>query len=248
MVDFLNFLSNNVVWIILSILIIFVVMGLFIANFSSDNYLNGLKKYKDIFTKYDGNALDFANFLSRKYFSGYINVQITPTDKYSANASYTPSQSLVKISSDLAFDNSIASIATISHEFGHASQHFSNNKILIKNYRFLKFVKILGMVNAFLFALIIVGIIINNVTLIFITLGFVFINFILAIFLKLSTLKLEKNASIRALEIIKKTNLFSNKEQMQMKKFLKLAQKTYTADLFKALLAWTGLTGKTKYF
>ena len=70
----------------------------------------------------------------------------------------------------------------------------------------------------------------------------------LALSLKISTIKIEKQASKYAYELIKRSDIMTEEQLFKAKKLLKYAGMTYTADFFSALLFWTFMTRKTKIF
>ena len=72
--------------------------------------------------------------------------------------------------------------------------------------------------------------------------------FLTALAFKISVIKIEKEASAYALELLSQTKILNENELKVAKKLLKLALQTYIGDFFRAMLFWTMLVPKTKIF
>lgn len=246
--DFLSFLQEYYIYVIIGIFVIFIFALIIKANFSYDSYVKQYKKMKNVFTSFHGSSLDMANFLNAKRFLNMLNIEVFEKTPDKSNGSYAPFSKTLSLSSEIAFDNSIAGIAITVHEFGHALQHFENSKKLVNNFSLMRFVKVLGAINYPVFFIAIAFFITNLIIPLIICLLFIGFSFLIAVVLKYLTLNLEKDASERAVNLLKKFELISEQEILLVKKFLKSAQKTYTGDFIRAVFAWTGLTRKTKFF
>ena len=246
--EFLNFLSVNYIWILIALIVDFVLAGIIIANFSYENFIDIFEQSKNLPTNFNGSAFDLACFISYKKFRREIGVNIFEKTEKTSNGCYIPAQKTVNISNQLANSNSVSSIAIVAHEFGHAIQHYEKPNILQRNFALTKLVKILGFLNWPLFILAIVFVFLDNLTISAIFLALIILFFVIALCLKFATIKVEKDASKRAISLLKELNLFSEKELNQIKKLLKSAKGTYIGDFFRALFSWTGLTKKTKIF
>jgi len=233
-------------WIILVIIgvciLAFCIM-LSIANFSSDRFLDELKKYNEKSIKEGINALDFIHNLNTSVFDAKIHV--TQTKSYYENY-YMPSKKTIGFSKEVLASNSIASFAIIAHEMGHALQDKNGSRL-----RILNFLRRFGSLISFLFMpMLIVGTIflfIETVKYLAIPLlisaGGIFV---LAVIVKTITIAIEKDASKKGIEFLK--NYLSSDEVAQCKKLLNAARLTYWGDLFRLLLAWTFMTRKSKMF
>ena len=62
------------------------------------------------------------------------------------------------------------------------------------------------------------------------------------------TIKIEKDASKKAIMFLKQLNVLEDYEIEYAKKVLDAALLTYIGDFLRALLGWTMLTKKTKLF
>lgn len=199
--------------------------------------------------RFSGNAYYFACMLNKLYFGGKLNVIVVEkTQLKGANGAYAPEGKALYISDEISGVNSIASMAVVAHEIGHAFQDFEHSKILEKNMRLSKIVKILGVFSIFFVIFSIFLAIFGYFIISIIFLALFLINIIVAITLKYSTIKVEKDASRRALKMLTENEWLTEAEIGKIKKILKAALKTYVADFLAALLSWTGLVHKTKFF
>ena len=74
--------------------------------------------------------------------------------------------------------------------------------------------------------------------------GIAILVFISALSVKMSTIKIEEEASSTAIEILRTQAYLTESELQIAKEFLNSAKQTYVADLLKSMLKWTGLTRK----
>lgn len=242
--DVWQFITENLIWIIIGIFVMLIIIGICIANFSIDSYYKNYEKNRKITTSFWDSNLQFARYVSENIFNSKIKIK---TNNQHQNY-YSPSSLTISISDEIALENSVTGISVVAHEFGHALQHLNNPEILINNFKFNNFVKMLGNLNWIIMLLTLILTLTINYVITFVGLGLIVLNFIIAIFLKLSTAKLEKNASLQAIELIKSLKIFNTEEIVLLKKFMNSAKMTYTADFFRALLGWTGLVRKTQFF
>ena len=180
--SFLQFLSEYYLLIILGIIIIFVLAGIIIANYSYENFSDEFEKAKQTISGFNGSAVDLANFISYKKFNREISVNVFEKKPNTSNGSYVPAKKMVNISNELANSNSIASIAITSHEFGHACQHYENPKLLEKNYKLSKAVHILGLLNWPLFIIAVIMLFTDYFQFTLICLGMIILVFIFEIY------------------------------------------------------------------
>lgn len=142
---------------------------------------------------------------------------------------YDPKRKVVRLSSEVYHDSTIASAAIAAHECGHVMQH--NNKytpMLIRSaiVPFVNFASYIGYVIliigivASIFDLAILGIILLSATLVF----------------QLITLPVEFNASKRAIKTLETERLIEKSEKSSVKAMLSAAAFTYVASLLANLL------------
>lgn len=244
--EILDFLWQNLWWILLGIVAIVIFVGAWVANFAYDSYRAKLEKALETRAGFAGTIVEFANTLSARFFDGKIKTVVAISDVN--DGFYSPSTLTITISPKVARTNSIGGIAVVAHEFGHAAQQFQNPNILINNHKLNKFVKFLGNLNPVIVIGTILACIFAGAIWALVGVGLLLINVCVAIFLKYSTLRLEKNASKRAIKMLEGLNFFAPQEMIEIKKFLGFAKRTYTADFLAAVLGWTGLVRKTKFF
>lgn len=161
---------------------------------------------------------------------GVIGVKIEPiagklTDHYD------PRTNTIRLSESVYNSTSIAAVGVAAHEAGHAVQHAEDyfpNKIRSA------MVPITNFSSRVSWLLIVLGLCFIRTTDIFITIGIIL--FGVSVVFTLITLPVEFNASRRALECIKSTNMLNETEYPGAKKVLTAAAMTYVAAALTALL------------
>lgn len=239
------FIEQNIFWVLLVILAVFVIITAYRANSAFDKYLEMREKHLKMPSSLNISAKTLGETLSNRHFGGLI--KLGQMEKDGPDGSYIPKTQTVTIKEDLLENISIAAISVLAHEFGHAVQHFQNPEILIKHQKLNSLVKTLGNLNPLIVILSIVLCITLSYVFALVGLGVLGLNTIIAICLKAKITSVEKNASQEAVKLLEQ-NGFGETDLIAIKKFLSYAKNTYKADLVCALLGWTGLTRKTKYF
>lgn len=234
-----------VIYVLIGLGIIFIALGLSIANFSGNQLYSYYKEQFNDIAYGNITSANFCNSVSQLEFGGQIKVGIN--DNIFGGA-YSPNRRVVELSSEVFYSGSVSALAVTAHELGHAIQNKRDPKVLRKNYKFSKIIKILGKLIFPIFLASIVLFFLNYAIISIILAGLCFIFFVLALSLKISTIKIEKQASKYAYELIKRSDIMTEEQLFKAKKLLKYAGMTYTADFFSALLFWTFMTRKTKIF
>lgn len=142
---------------------------------------------------------------------------------------YDPRGKVLRLSPGVANGRSVASLAIVAHEVGHAVQDQQQYAMLRARSALVPGVNIgstLGIWLAF------AGIIFNWVGMAWLGIGL----FSLAVVFALVTLPVELNASSRALEMLKRTNLLSSHDIKGAKSVLQAAALTYVAALAQAVM------------
>ncbi len=151
---------------------------------------------------------------------------------------YVPKKKLLCLSEDVANNTSIASVAIVAHELGHAHQHFTGDPMFKLNQLLGKITRL---TSRFILPLLIFGLIAHifkwptpslGVTLIIIS-G---VLFAMQVLFKLIIIPVEINASTRALKFLKENQIITAKETPKVKKLLRTAGKTYIVALFDGIL------------
>lgn len=238
---------NIVFYILIAILIFILLVCLSIASYAgpqvSEIYNEVNKRLSSSFTV----ASVFAQRVINTYLDGKIS--IVRKEGYLSD-SYVPSQKTVFLSQDVFDSSSVAALAITAHELGHALQDKENPEILQKRHSLGLLSKMLGF---FMMPLIILGVVMFFVIPENIIFGIVFLVgamliFLLALFVKSLTIKIEKDASKKAIMFLEELSILEPFEIKFANKLLSAALLTYIADFLRAILGWTMLTKKTNLF
>lgn len=142
---------------------------------------------------------------------------------------YDPRKKVLRLSPGVANGRSVASLAIVAHEVGHAVQDQQEYAMMRLRSALVPAVNIGSSLGIWLFIggmfLNIMGLSILGVAL-----------FSLAVVFALVTLPVELNASSRALEMLKSTNLLSRHDIKGAKSVLRAAALTYVAALAQAVM------------
>lgn len=208
-----------------------IVVVLLIILFSSRARTRSLyEKQMQIGNSQSITGAQVAVFAKNKY---NLNISFNRTKTDLADA-YYPKKRILIMSDKVCDTPSIASVAIVSHELGHALQHKEkywlfrlNNALCI----------ITNITNRFIIPLVIVGLVLYTIKVPNESLGLILVIvagalFLMHAILKLLTIPLEFNASKRALKIIKDNNLLTKKEIAKSKRLLNNAGETYITALF----------------
>lgn len=182
----------------------------------------------------------FQNVRSIKNYSGYeaaqrlllkngindVAIQVTGgtlTDHYD------PRKKVLRLSNDIYYGTSVASLGVAAHEVGHAIQHAKGYVPLqIRNL----LVPVASFGSKFSWIILFLGLIVGNET--FITFGiYLFAGIVL---FQLVTLPVEFNASNRAVYELAETGIILDEEKTSVKKVLNAAALTYIAAALMSVL------------
>lgn len=167
---------------------------------------------------------------------GLNQLSFALTDKKLGDA-YSPKYKTLILSQEVCDTASLASMAIVSHEIGHAMQDSEKNLLF-------RFVRALGYIvrftNKFIVPTLIIGIFLYIFKFPTIDTGYYFIItsiilFVLNILNQLLNIPIEFDASNRALKFLKANNIVSPSEYRKAKKLLSIAGQTYIAGLFDSL-------------
>ncbi len=142
---------------------------------------------------------------------------------------YDPRSKVLRLSPGVANGRSVASLAIVAHEVGHAVQDQQAYAMLRLRSALVPAVNIGSSLGIWLF---IGGMFLNITGLSYLGVGL----FALAVVFALVTLPVELNASSRALEMLKTTNLLSQHDLKGAKSVLRAAALTYVAALAQAVM------------
>lgn len=232
-------------WILLIVLGVVVLISamLSIANYSHDKLfaLHEEMKIKPANTSIS--VLEFISEVNNINFDGKL--KIARTTKYIGDGYARKSKTLV-LSDDTLNGGSISAFAISAHELGHALQDKEGNILKVKF--FLK--KLVWFLGKLFLPSLVVGLILfffpDYFTLAIIMTSVSAGIFLLTGFLRLFIVYIEKDASKRAIGLLKE--IFSSQDLKLAKKYLNAARLTYWSDFMTLLFGWTGLTRKKKNF
>ncbi len=160
--------------------------------------------------------------------NGVHGVQIAPVQGKMTDH-YHPTHRVIYLSEGVFNATSVAAVGIAAHEAGHAVQH-------AKGYAFLRFrsfmVPVCNLATTISLPMLILGSVLNAFNLVVLGLAL----FGASALFHLITLPVEFNASTRALQFIKSSNLFFKDEYTGAKKVLTAAALTYVAALAQSLL------------
>ena len=142
---------------------------------------------------------------------------------------YDPTRKVIRLSSDIYHNSSIATQAVAAHEVGHALQDKEGYIFLkIRNFIF----PIVNIVSRFSYYLILIGFLFEIIDLLYLGIAAVTIGLLFQVI----TLPVEFNASKRAIKEIEKLKLTTNRETSGMKEMLTAAALTYVAGLLAGII------------
>lgn len=228
--------------IIIVIIVLFLIM-LFIVLSSRD-------RIKKLYTKYMavGNSRGLTGKQVAFVGSDKLNLHIRlAVQKGTMIDAYVPSQKTLVMSHAVSDTASLASVAIVSHELGHAVQHKKNkplfnivntfakltrftNKLIIPGFIIGSFLSVFSYFQLLSTSLGQAGLYLLNISLVFIILNIAY---------KIATIPLEYDASKLALQFLKGYELLNKTELKHAKKLLDVAALTYMASLFDDILIFS---------
>ncbi len=203
-----------------------VLIGLLITIVAQIFVSTSYSKYKKIKTKSQLDGFEVARKILDS--NGLKNVDIVEIQGELTDH-YDPTRKVVRLSSHVFHDATIASASVAAHECGHAVQDKEGYFFLKLRSTILPFVNFSTKAG---YISIVLGLIFGYVNLLWIG---IFLELAI-LFFQLVTLPVEINASKRAEEFLKKEALIEKKEQDGSKKMLTAAAMTYVASVVTALL------------
>lgn len=174
-----------------------------------------------------------AVFINTKYG---LNLSFARTKDDLADA-YYPKKKVLIMSDRVCDTPSIASVAIVSHELGHAMQDKEKNWLFVLSNGLNRITRF---TNRLIIPLLIIGQLLYAFKYPNATLGLTLIIIAGALFLahalfKILIIPMEYNASARAIKLIQENNLLTKKEIVKTKKLLNNAGQTYILGLFDGL-------------
>lgn len=230
-----------------AVIVVLLCVALAIASFSFENYYAKLQELDQMRNTAGANTLQYVDAINKTYFGGHLKIERCAEfeDHYSSGR--------VALSEQTMYSNSLASLAIVSHELGHARQDTTNT--LRKHWKLRRSGRRCGL---FFLPVMVVGIVLSVLWVFGVLpqifyiaiggglLGLGLVIFIFAIVLKYKEIQIEKEASDFALEYL--SQVLTEYEVKKCQELLNQARLTYWASLIRVMLSWTMLTRKEKMF
>lgn len=184
----------------------------------------------------------FEKYKNHRNYNGYTGVEVArrlldnaglyniPIELVQGKLSdhYDPSNRVLRLSSEVYYGNSVASIGVAAHEVGHAIQHKESYRpIQLRN----AIVPAVNIGSGFSWILFFLGIFLGISGLVY--LGIVLFSFV--VIFQIITLPVEFNASNRALRVLENMRILQGEELKGAKKVLDAAAMTYVAATIMAI-------------
>ncbi|MDE6583238.1 MAG: zinc metallopeptidase [Clostridia bacterium] len=240
-----------ITYVIIALVIVFALLLCFclaVASFSFENYYEKLRETDQKRNSAGITTFEYVTEINKIHFGGKLQMARCAEfdDHYSTGR--------VALSEKTMASNSLASLAIVSHELGHARQDATSDK-LTKHWRLKKIGRICGL---FFMPVMLAGVILSVLNLLSVLEGLVYLIlgvslmagglmiFVFACILKYKEIKIEREASDFALVYLQE--ILMKPEVDACKEFLNSARLTYWASLFRTMFSWTLLTKKESMF
>ncbi|SFB26793.1 zinc metallopeptidase [Clostridium frigidicarnis] len=183
------------------------------------------EKYSKVYSSKGLSGAEVARMLLDN--NGLYNVPIEVTGGKLSDH-YDPTRQILRLSNDVYYGNSVASLGVAAHEVGHAIQHKTAYKpLILRN----SIVPIVNLGSSMSWVLFIAGLILSIQPLI--TIGILLFSGVVVF--QLVTLPVEFDASARALKELGSRGILYNEEVKGAKKVLDAAALTYVAATIMAI-------------
>lgn len=234
-------------YILIGLVSLVLIVCLSIATYADSELIETFNKINKVMSSSFTIASDFAVMASMAFLSN--TVHITKIKGFLTDA-YSPRNKIIYLSDDIYQNSSVAALAIAAHEMGHALQDYEDPNILRKKAKMSRISKILGY---FIFPIFIIGIALfiflqKNIIYSILCLVLALFIFVFALAVKVQTIKVEIDASKKAILMLHKLDMLNQEELILAKKMLRSALLTYIADFLRSILGWTMLTRKSKIF
>lgn len=205
-------------------------LGFLIVMMAQMSVQGAYQKYKKIANRKGYTGAQVARNILDKNGLSHIQVEVANGGVLSDH--YDPTHHVVRLSADIYYNKSIASISVAAHEVGHAIQHKENYGLIALRNRLLPAANIasnLGWIVLFIGLFLFGGA--NNIVF---QIGFLML--VVIVIFQLVTLPIELNASSRALKQLSANGYIYEEEAPECRTMLKAAAFTYLAALINSIL------------
>ena len=207
--------------------LLFALPGLLLALYAQMKVQSAYAKWLQIPNRRGLSGVDAARYLLSAGQLGDVGIQGIP-GKLSDN--YDPRSKVLNLSADVANGRTVASVAIVAHEIGHAMQDATNYTPMKLRSAIVPAVQVGSFVGPLLFIL---GLLLRITPLAWLGL----IAFGATTLFALVTLPVELNASSRALAMLRENGLVTSDEEVSgAKDVLSAAALTYIAALLQSIL------------
>ena len=194
-------------------------------------------RYRNVSTRRGYRGVEAARMILNQ--NGLHDVKIEMATSGELSDHYDPQTNTVRLSKDVYYNDSIASVAISAHEVGHAIQHATNYGFIGLRNMILPYAMISSKLG---WTILFLGLMFTLDSLFYIGIG---ILCIIALF-QLVTLPVELNASKRALALLESNGIILAEEKRDCKTMLSAAAFTYIAALISTLLQILRLLGRRR--
>ncbi len=202
--------------------IIILIPAIILTLYAQGKVQANLAKYLRIPTEKGYSGLQVARILLDQHGLAYIPIEMT---RGRLSDHYDPRNKVVRLSQDVYYGNSIASVSVAAHEVGHAIQHANGYLPLTFRNRVFPIARFASSA-AWLF--IMVGLMLPSLGNLM-NVGIIL--FSTAVLFQILTLPVEFNASSRALRLLDSNGFISDYENTGARKVLGAAALTYVAAM-----------------
>ena len=225
--------------IILAIVfLLLVLLGLSIVNYSMDEMWEQFKKASQF--SVGVTPLEFAKHINNVFFNNFIRIKFK--DGYFCD-SFNGS-GILTLSNNYANKYELAGLAICAHELGHALQFKEKPKMMLSHAKRIKLSKAISWLVTPLLITAVVMLILSQIVFAMVFALLAVLGFMVAVITKWTTLRIEKDASERAFELLEVYAGLYGEQLQQAKKVLNSAKQTYLAEVLRIMLKWTFLVKK----
>lgn len=199
-----------------------------ILVFWSQFKVNGAyTRYRNVATRRGYRGVEVARMILNQNGLHDVNVEMATGGQLSDH--YDPKTKTVRLSRDIYYNDSIASVSVAAHEVGHAIQHATNYSMIALRDLILPYAVVSSKLG---WTILFLGIMFTMDALFYVGVGMLGV---IALF-QLVTLPVELNASKRALTLLQSNGIILAEEKNDCKTMLSAAAFTYIAALISTVL------------
>ena len=232
---------NIILYSLIGVLVLVIVVCLAIANYAGSNLVTVFEKYE----KYNADFFDTMTLAKNISYGEFMGkVQVGTVQGFLSDYYY---RGTIHLSPRVASASNISAFSVCAHELGHAMQYRDEPQ---KMKKFGKKVMLSNTISKFTLPLFVIGIIciFFNIIVAISVLSLSVIMFLIGLMTKLSTIKIEKEASENGIKLLQKYANFDENQVKYARKVLNAAKLTYIASFLKSMLKWTMLVNKYDFY